>query len=228
MPARVTTAWLVPLRGHTFDLEDLPIYLHGSPIQVKKGPDGYHILLPVSLTGPTHERVLELASEFLELLNGAASFLIESYRPVELSQGPYFGVDESGEVAHTFVPLETVEVRCKAGHVTLALNGVAQPDHRAGKVTQVIHAAKGFTAARDALSIIGRVSPSWSELYLVYELVEDNAGSKMYTKGWISKADGERFTWTSNSYTALGRAGRHGKNKGQPPSHPSPSVKEQH
>jgi hypothetical protein len=125
--ARATSAWLVPLDGHAFDLEDLPVYLQGSPVDVVSSPGGYQLRLPVGLTGPSHDRVRQLAADFLELLNGAASLLIDGYRPLQLAQGAFFGVDEAGAVMHTVLPVGTGELRSKVGHTTTILNGVRQP-----------------------------------------------------------------------------------------------------
>ncbi len=61
------------------------------------------------------------------------------------------------------------------------------------------------------MALIGRPSPTWSELYLIFELVEANVGGRMHTEGWIDRTEKKLFTRTANSYTALGREGRHGK-----------------
>lgn len=71
-------------------------------------------------------------------------------------------------------------------------------------------------AKADALTLVGRPSPSWSELYLIFELVEANVGGRMFADGWIGRTEANLFTRTANSYTALGMAGRHGKDRGDP------------
>jgi hypothetical protein len=218
--SRAITAWVVPLKGHAFDLEDLPIYLDESPITVVKRGTAYVLQLPVSVAGPTYEHVGELAAEFLSLVNGAASILIGGFRPVELEGGGFHGVDSNGEIAHTVVQVGTAEARCKGGNVTLAINGVPQTDPRRGSMGLLIQEAAHNRAKADALALVGWPSPSWSELYLVYELVEANTGSRMLSEGWIGKAEAKLFTRTANSYTALGKSGRHGKDRGDPPAKP--------
>lgn len=106
-----------------------------------------------------------------------------SFRPLEIADGPYFGIDAKGNRIHTVVTLGTAEIRCKAGHLTALVNGVPQPDLRAGKATRLLCAAATSSAARGALVIVGRPMPSWSELYLVYELVESNVGRLIYIEG---------------------------------------------
>lgn len=220
MTSRAITAWVVPLKGHEFDLEDLPIYLDGSPVTVVKREANYFLQLSTSVAGATYERVGDLAADFLALVNGAASVLIHGYRLIELEGGAFYGIDANGEIAHTVIQVDTAEVRCKGGHVTIAINGVAQPDHRRSSMGSLLREASHNRAKADALTLVGRPSPNWSELYLVFELVEANVGGRMFADGWIGRTEANLFTRTANSYTALGMAGRHGKDRGDPPAEP--------
>lgn len=220
MASRPISSWVVPLKGHAYDLEELPIYLDGSPVTVVKRGDEYFLQLSSSVAGQTCERVGELAVDFLAVVNGAASVLIAGYRPIELEGGTFYGLNENGEVVDTVVQLRAAEVRCKAGHVTVAIDGAAQPDHRKGSMSSILREALHNRAKADALRLVGRSTPSWAELYLVFELVEANVGRRMFDDGWISQAEAKLFTRTANSYTALGTAGRHGKDRGHPPTEP--------
>ncbi len=222
MTNRAITAWVVPLKGHEFDLEDLPIYLDGSPVTVVKRGAKYFLQLSTSVAGPTYERMDDVAANLLALVNGAASVLIQGYRPIELEGGAFYGIGAKGEVAHTVIQAGTAEARCKGGQVTIAINGVAQPDHRKGAMGELLRQASHNRAKADALTLVGRPSPSWSELYHVFELVEVNVGSRMFADGWIGRTEANLFTRTANSYTALGAAGRHGKDRGDPPAEPMP------
>lgn len=220
MTSRAITAWIVPLKGHAFDLEDLPVYLDGSPVTVVKRGASHYLQISTSVVGATHERVGDLAIDFLGLINGAASALIDGYRPVELDGGGFYGIDAIGEIANTVIKVGSAEMRCKAGHVTIAVNGVTQKDCRKGLMDQLLREATRSRAKADALALVGRPTPTWSELYLVFELVEANAGSCMFADGWIGRTEATLFTRTANSYTALGKAARHGKDRGDPPSTP--------
>lgn len=222
MSIRPVATWLVPLEGHAFDLEDLPVYMHGHSVQVVLRDSIYNLAIPVNVGGVSHERVREVALAFVELVNGAASLLISSYSPISVTSGAFFGVDDSGSVVNTVVPVGTAEMRCKAGHMNVLIDGVPQPDSRQGRIASLVELAKRSTAGRDALSLVGRPSPTWSELYLVYELVKANAGSRMFSDNWISRSQAELFRRTANSYTALGRAARHGKEATDSPKNPMP------
>jgi len=220
MYPRPVAVWYVPLEGHLFDLEYLPIYMDGCSVRVERAEGQFCLALPVAVTGLSHDRVLEVATAFIELINGAASLFIDSYRPIAPAKGAFFGADESGAMVSTVVPVGTAEERCKASHITALVKSVPQPDTSQGKIARVVEAAQQSVAAKDALTLIGRPSATWSELYLIYELVEANVGGRMYSENWIPRKQGKLFTRTANSYTSLGRASRHGKEKFQPPSQP--------
>jgi hypothetical protein len=220
MSNRKTSSWAVPLKGHAFDIEDLPVYLNGSPVTVIKRADKYFLLLSEEVAGENYEPVLEIAARYLELINGAASLLINGYRPIVLEGGAFHGIDEHGEFTQTVVPVGTTEMRCKMGRVTISIGGVPRADDRTGSMSLFLSDATGNQAKADALAIVGRSCPGWSELYLAFELVEANVGGRMYADGWIGKAEATLFTRTANSYTALGSSGRHGKDRGAPPTEP--------
>lgn len=220
MTSREIAAWIVPLKGHPFDLEDLPIYLDGSPVTVVKRGESHFLQISTSVAGTTHEQVGQRAIDYLALINGAASVLIDGYRLVELDGDGFYGIDAAGNVANTAIQVGSAEMRCKAGHVTLAVNGVTQQDSRKGLINELLRETTRSRAKADALALVGRPTPSWSELYLVFELVEANTGSRMYVDGWIGRTESTLFTRTANSYTALGKAARHGKDRGDPPTKP--------
>ena len=220
MSGPTVIAWILLLTGHEFDLEDLPVYLFNAPVTVVKRKAEYFLHVPASVVGDGFEQVSNIAAHYLALINGVASLVINGFNNIELAGGGFYGIDANGDVTQTVLQINSAVSRHKAGHVTLAVKGVTQPDDRLGLMSALLEGAIGHRAKADALALIGRPSPTWSELYLVFELVEANAGSHMHSEGWISKSDARLFTRTANSYTALGRVGRHGKNTGEPPDVP--------
>lgn len=212
-----SNCWLVPLRGHEFDLEDLPVYLHGAQAQAVKRDGTYYLVLPFTAFGANYGPIRDIARETVARLNGAMTLLTHAHWPIEVEDAAYFALDEKGVNAHTVIPVGTAHERNKAGQLGVAVDGVPQSDPRSGRAASLLAAAIRKPALADALALIGRASPTWAELYLVFELVESNIGGKMFEYGWISAADEKHFSQTVNSYTALGRHGRHGKDRGNPP-----------
>jgi hypothetical protein len=215
-----SNCWLVPLQGHDFDLEDLPVYLRGGPVQVCKRDGRHYLVLPFTTFGAAYDPIRDVATETVARINGVMTLLASPYWPIAVLDSAYFSVDEKGQVAHQVIPVGTAHERNKAGQLGVSIDGVPQGDPRTGRAARFLEAAEQNQALADALVLVGRPAPSWAELYLVFELVESNSGRQMIDRGWISKEAARNFKWTANSYTALGRLGRHGKNQNAPPPAP--------
>ncbi len=213
---KVTVSWIIPLEGHQFDVEDLPHWLAGQDVHVVKRDEKFVLVVPVNLIGESCEPVRAFAEDHLELINGIGRLLRRQFRPVALSDKLY-GVDSMGTIIHTVVAVTGVEIRMKAGTLRVNNGGVLGGDLRDGAAVPFILAAASSNRRRDALVIVGRPDLTWSELYLLFELVEAEVGSRMFTLGWVAKADADLFTRTANSYSALRSEGRHGKDRGAPP-----------
>ena len=213
--------WIVPLEGHTFDSEDLPIWLAGGEVQAVVREGGMCLSFPASSLNQGD--VLDCASQYLNLLNGAASLLDATHRPLACSN-TFYGVDSEGQKVGTVIAVGAGEVRCKTGALGVAVNGVPTTDPRQGAALPILDAAKASTAASDALTIVGRQRPTWSELAVVRELAQEASGGKILERKWISVVDDERFRRTSNSRQVLGIEARHGHERHVPPNDPMTHV----
>ena len=216
---RQIASWIVPLVGHQFDLEDLPLWLAGQDVHVTTRDDTFVLVIPSAIVGDSYEPVRAFAEGRLELINSTGRLLSSAFRPLSLA-GKLFGVDSAGAILHTVVALNGVEERGKAGSVRAVVGGKVQPDPREATALPLIRAASLSPRAHDALSIVGRPSLTWSELYLLFELVQADVGGQMFDLDWISRSDANLFTHTANSYSTLRSDGRHGKDRGDPPAHP--------
>jgi hypothetical protein len=214
------STWIIPIEGHQFDIEDLPQLLAGCPVEIVKRADAkYYLKLPVALAGSEPRIAKDKVLQYLAVINGAAVLLCDSYRPVELGDS-LFAIDDNDRVTNTVLLADAGKIRLKGGHVNFYVNGIAQSDPRLGAALPFMNFAAQSTAANDVLVLVGRTVPSWSELYLVFELVQANGGDLMVEKGWIGRAEQSLFCRTANSYTALGPEARHGKDQHQPPASP--------
>lgn len=216
---RQIASWIVPLVGHQFDLEDLPLWLAGQDVHVVTRDNTFVLVIPSAIVGDSYEPVRAFAEAQLEVINGVGHLLSLAFRPLSLAD-KLFGVDSAGSVLHTVVAVNPAEMRVKAGSVRAVVGGKVQPDSREAAASPLLRAASLSPRARDALTIVGRPTLTWSELYLLFELVQADVGGQMFDLGWISRSDANLFTYTANSYSTLRSDGRHGKDKGEPPAHP--------
>lgn len=219
MPSEPVATWLVPLAGHRFDLEDLPLWLADEPIGVVERDGTFNLVIPADIAGQSHEPIRSIAEERVQFINGIGRLLSPSFRPVTLTDR-LFGLSADGTVVNTVVAVEGAEMRMKGGTVRLQIGNRVLPDSRQGAAAPFFKAATQSPRARHALSLIGRDRLSWSELYVLFELVQADVGDRMHSMGWVSKAQARLFTRTANSYSTLGLEGRHGKEKGSPPANP--------
>jgi hypothetical protein len=219
MDKQQVASWVVPLVGHQFDLEDLPLWFAGRDVRVEPYDNGFALVIPSEIVGDSYEPVRALAEEQLALINGIGRLLSSSFRPISLTD-KLFGVDSAGAVRNTVVVVGSAEMRVKGGSVRVVIGGEVQPDLAEGAASPLMRAASRSPRAHDALIIIGRPSLTWSELYLLFELVEAEVGGRMFELAWISRSDADLFTRTANSYRVLRSGGRHGKDRGDPPAQP--------
>ena len=214
--------WLVRLKGHQFDLEELAGHFTSATRNVGKDEDGYYYLRSESLNQMTdsqdvHERALKL----IESINGAASYHVgSSYRPVEfdgLTQ-----IDETGQ-RHNFVFLSgVIEARSHFfGNLTVSRAGEAinVPPARSQAETLADLADQNEKVA-DALRFYQR--GDWINLYKAWEVVCDAAGDmrQVIKNGWAAEPDRGRFTGTAQSRAELGDEARHAAEKYKAPENP--------
>ena len=219
MNMKVPKSWIIPLEGHQFDLEDLPHWLAKQDVHVVKRDDNFVLVIPTSLIGESHEPVRAFAEGHLELINGIGRLLSQQFRPVALTDKLY-GLDSDGTIINTVIAIAGAEMRIKGGMLRVNNGGMLSSDPRDGAAAPFILAAESSSRRRDALIMVGRPELTWSELYLIFELVEADVGGRMFDLGWITKPDANLFTHTANSYSVLRNEGRHGKDRGDPPTIP--------
>ena len=214
-------AWYIPLRGRPPDLEALALWFIGADVYVATHGTTFVFMIPASLVRSNYKPVHAFAEGRLALANGIGRLLSSAFQPVSLT-GSHLGVDASGTILHTVLSIDPAVVGYKAGAVGIVMNDKIQPDPQEGAAVPLLRVALRSTPACDALRILARPTLTWSDLYLLYELVQDNGGGKMVDYGWISGADDSSFTRTANSYRTLGIDSRHGRDRGSPPAQPMP------
>lgn len=213
------SSWLVPLAGHQFDLEDLPLWLADAPIGVLERDGTFNLVIPAEMVGGDYASVRPVAEQWVQSINGIGRLLTPGFRPVALTDR-ILGVSADGTVVHTVVAVGPAEARMKGGTVGVRIGNRALPDPRQAAAVPFLKAATQSSRARQALTLIGRENLTWSDLFLIFELVEADMGGAMHSMGWVSKRQTQLFTRTANSYSTLGIEGRHGTDSGSPPTSP--------
>ena len=147
MDTQPIASWIVPLVGHQFDLEDLPLWLTGQDVHVATRGNTLVLVIPSAIVGDNYEPVRAFAESQLELINGIGHLLSSAFRPLSLADH-LFGVDSVGAVLHTVLAVNPAEERVKAGSVRAAVGGKFRPDSREAAASPLIRAASRSPRAR--------------------------------------------------------------------------------
>jgi hypothetical protein len=214
--------WLVRLKGHEFDLEELSDHFTSTDRNVKKDEDGYYYVTSedfnrITDSDAVHKRALEL----IEHMNGAATYHAGgNYRPVEfdgLAQ-----IDESGQPRNFVFLSGVIEGRSRiTAKLTVgdqdSTDDAPQPP---GEVAVLVNLADQNEKVADALRFYQR--GDWINLFKAWEIVCDDArGSHIVVKnGWAVERDRNRFTGTAQSRGELGDEARHASERYKAPKDP--------
>ncbi len=216
------TEWLVRLKGHEFDLEELSDHFASAKCNVKKDDDDYYYLRSSDLDQMSDPDVVsERAQELIAHMNGATKLLSGgSYRPVEFDAVTQVGDD--GKRHHHITLSATVEGRSRmTGKLTVGetdeTTDVLRPPSGA---ESLVHLANQNEKVADALRFYER--GDWVNLYKAWEVVCDAAGGlhQVVKNGWAAEPDRSRFTGTAQSREELGDDARHASERYEPPANP--------
>lgn len=208
------------LKGQEDDLADLAHWTTGNPVKVTGVNGHYELLMPFAVVGFDYKTVKVHAEQYVAALNGLGAVFERAFRKVELIPGMY-SVDEHGARHDVVVSLVGVEsARVRVGRINALVDGKTGPDPTLGMAEPYLKVAVASSDIDAALRLLGRGDPTWSELYVVFELAKAASGDELVAKGWASENELTRFGHTANNYTALGLQARHGPSRHLPPRNP--------
>jgi hypothetical protein len=229
-----TIAWVMRLKPGCD--EKLPELTKGSHVYVIKRDDGFYLYLPFDEAGESYEKVTDVAQEWIPLLNGAYVSTEDFSGPMELDSFNVSGIDAEGNLTDRIVNAGTAHLRIRGGTFTmqaevwrngeLVIDEETEQQELIGAMATLLEKVKDSDHKKQALIIIGTKPPTWTQLFVAFELVEDDVGGSMFDMGWISKDDANLFGWTLNNHETLGIDGRHGPKKGYKPP-PKPMTHEE-
>lgn len=217
------TEWLVRLKGHQFDLEELADHFISADRNVKKDQDGYHYLRSSEFKNLTDsEAVRERGSELLRYMNGAMKLLFgPSYQAVEFDT--VTRIEEDGQRYHTVGSSIWIGGRSRATikPTLIRADGTVEDVPQATtKLNTLVALANRSEKVADALRFYER--GDWVNLYKAWEVVCDAAGGShaVVNNGWAGELVRNRFTGTAQSRAELGDEARHASEKYKAPENP--------
>jgi hypothetical protein len=203
------TEWLARLKGDVQTLELLKEHLAGTNYSITKDKSSYYLKV-ADLPEDTAPAILQnMASRLIELLNGAAKLYLGSSSG--LTSFVVVRVNENG--MKEGVGFLTLPERSTTLTLPPILDGTLE--------TWICLGTKDESVAR-ALTLYGALDHNWKNLYMVLEVIEEDAGSEdaFIRSNWIPQERLKIFKRTANSFRAIEREARHGKSKFAPPLSP--------
>lgn len=212
-------SWVVKLQGSISDLEDLAYWTTGNPVHVRKEVGGqYELLIPMSESDSDVQGALRHIGKQVVGLNAIGFLFGDGFQGV--ADVGIAKIDITGKKRHFFVFAQGIDSTLRIGRPTISFDGQLAVDPLKGMAKAFMEISASSNAIMDALQLVGRQSPTWSELYVAYELVEANGGINLADAGWINGKTLTLFKRTANSYAALGPCARHANSSHEPPSLP--------
>lgn len=213
-------AWAAELSGDEADLEDLVHWTRGNKIAVRKLKLHYELVMPFDDVGLDYKTVKLLAAEYLAALNGIGAVQEPAFQAVSLIPG-LNTIEADGTRRDVIVTVIGSESRRgRTGKITVRVDGQVEPDPSEGMAGKQVTLALANKDLEAALQLLGRGSPTWSELYVVYELANTACSGRIEKSDWASAKELIRFRRTVNNYRTLGLQARHGPSNDEPPSNP--------
>lgn len=213
--------WMIELGGERFDLQEL-LRIKSLPDTEVREEDGRFYLTGSVFNSFIEARdVLNHARNALRIINGIAQLEIQNWENVEV-----IGVarNEDNGTRTQFIFPDPIRGRSRvSGNLTvIGADGVPKSTTQKDALESFLEIARKDSGVEKALRIYGSREHSWSNLYIIYEIIEADIGGKtqIINRGWATSKRIELFKRTANSLTAAGDDARHGKENKQPPSSP--------
>lgn len=215
--------WQVRLQGDPLDLQFLEQTFVNGPRRVLRDETYGHLYESDSFQAASKaEEVEAIAKAELAILSGILK--IDRAARQGLAAGTTYLLHPDGR-RDLFVNIhEGVHARAFVGALVASLEDASgnkvvlpAPPPRAKVLLDL-------ATSNDAVAKVLRLldapdSVTWSGLYRIYEVVENDAGG-LGNKPWCSAAEVARFKRSANSVSASGDQARHGSEQATPPANP--------
>jgi hypothetical protein len=223
--------WLVRLDGDEWSLQDLPKWFSQLDHRVLSLQGKYYLTSSAFGACTRSDAVWELAEQIVERINGATRALKVQFRPVRVGTETIQVQDDGTQRVHARVQIAGAEIWCKAGEVTVLVDGDA-PSPQPSEPERLVARweVEGHESALGRALRIGLLpQQTWGSLYHMYEVIKhDVSGGTGDPKALLPLLPNEpnlddhleRFRSTANDPDHAGIHARHGKPMRNPTSMP--------
>lgn len=213
--------WKVELKGENFDLSELLEGFNSTECAVSKKDSKYYLKSDIFQELSDARQVLESAKEMVSRINGISRLEFQNWKNVCVSGVSYLKDDGTENVFLSPDPIVCCARVRVSDQLTIIRNAkVISEEPSIPRPQRLIELCSKDHVASKALRLYGLDDQSWVNLYRIFEIIEDDIGSNMVERGWVSSKKATKFTRTANSPSVIGDDARHGSEKYTPPSKP--------
>jgi hypothetical protein len=202
--------WIIELRGHKFDLQNLGDWFSSSLIRVTREHNSYYLWSSKFTHLIEAEEVRQCALTLLQRMNALAKIHSGEFKNVELGNVLRRGND--GKPPHQYIFLETIKSQARvfggAPPISVDWLELAEQD------PNIAEALKNFSFREH----------NWVNLYKIYEIIEADFGgmNQLFEQTWVNESKIRAFKYTANhpAAEAGGSEARHARSSQMPPKKP--------
>lgn len=220
-------AWLVTLKGHTQDLENIATLFSpaSSPkYHVIKDGDNYYLYHHDFDRIANASAIRSQAGNLVDTMNGLAKVRSRNFQIIQIDH--VVEIQQHGKSKHYLTLCGELRFESNLGRTHFRKDGTSEETHtiqfNLSEVHNSLEIMQNNTLVAQALKLYGSLEPSWRNLYLVLEVLEDGVGGEraLTAKNWCQKRKLKLFKQTANSFSALGEEARHGSTSQSAPPKP--------
>ena len=208
--------WKVELKGDRFDLDKLASQCSIPELTIIEENGSYYLKSKDFETMINAEEVHKYADGRITDLNGAAKIVFDDFQDIKFSGNIIRSEDGKN---HSTVMADAFSIRCRIIVKAKAVGGIKTSSEPESLLQLWCKMAMQDEKVKKVLRIYGSRQHDWHNLYNLYEVIEEDIGSKTIEDDWGMKSQKKLFKHTANTDT-IGDDARHAHNKCQPPRSP--------
>lgn len=211
--------WLIRVSGNPGDLDQVAEFLTPLDLRLIERNGEKYLTSPKFESLPDARAVLDLASELLAVINGM--LIMTTGDSGNLRAGQVLR-SEKDRLPTQYIFPEGIHSASRVGIPTVHMAGQPPPGPESHPFYRLLDFAERHEPARKVLRMLASHSLDWRTLYSIYEVIENDAGGKISSRGWASENELSLFRRTANHPAASGDEARHGVLNTEPPASPMP------
>jgi hypothetical protein len=214
--------WLIKLRGHYIDLQDLATRLQSPGLSVTEVGGAFYLRSAEIDAFPSVSEAHAYAATLVPTINGAAKVALPAFEPVDVDV-IHLRIEDGG--TRRPISFSTLRGRGRPDPPTGSGQGLVTAPHAPREPTTLPQRAPAapprptqleafLSSARRrevelALRFIGN-TPDWFNLWKVWELIRDDIGGRRQVErlGWATSGAIEDFSESANTFQFSGEGAR--------------------